>query len=441
MVTQAQSPVSGSSFAIASPDNSMIKISGIDATAFPRIKANIFINKFCAMAGDLKKEDFKVKEDDIDVAIDDFYFTGNASGQKIDLAIVFDETTSMDAEINALKSKVKDLTQKINSSRLAARYSLVTFNGAAVATKINWTEDVDSFRNIIGKLSTSGGNSDLPENSLDGIERVLSFGFRPDAQKVIIVVTDEPSQQKGDGKSNSAYTMDDVKSDLLNQGAMLIAVSPDFRNHNVDPNVPRSDLPKYADMRKLANDASGLWIDTKAADFSTILKQILRILTGTYVIEYTSPDKAPAENRTFLVAVDKPGCVRGSDAGPYISPGSITSSQSMPSMPRRILELSISGRVFDDSNDDGVKGTDELGLEGWKIRLLDGPDGYSTTTITDQNGYYIFTGLLPGSYGLTVVSQSKWTATAPKEEVRTIELIDAHKSEIDFRFRISGFEV
>ena len=260
------------------------------------------------MSGNLKKEDFKVKEDDNEAAIDNVYFSGNASGQKIDLAIVFDETTSMDEEINALKSKVKDLTQKINSSKLDARYSLVTFNGADVKTKINWTNDADSFRNIVGKLSTSGGNTDLPENSLDGIERALSFGFRPDAQKVIIVVTDEPSQQKGDGKSNSAYTMEDVKSDLLNSGAMLIAVSPDFRNPNVDPNVPRSNLPKYADMRVLANETGGLWIDMNSADFSTILKQIQGILTGIYVIEYTSTE-TPSENRTVFISVDVPGCV------------------------------------------------------------------------------------------------------------------------------------
>ena len=327
LIIQAQSipiPTATNGLNKAASENNGFKILGIDSTAFPKIKANLFIDKFCAMAGNLKKEDFKVKEDDNEAAIDNFYFTGNASGQKLDLAIVFDETTSMDEEINALKSKVKDLTQKINSSKLDARYSLVTFNGADVATKINWTNDADSFRNIIGKLSTSGGNSDLPENSLDGIERALSFGFRPDAQKVIIVVTDEPSQQKGDGKSNSAYTMEDVKSDLLNSSVMLIAVSPDFRNPNVDPNVPRSNLPKYADMRELANEASGLWIDINSADFSTILKQIQGILTGIYVIEYTSPDQTPSENRTVLVSVNSPGCVVDNASNYYNGPGKST---------------------------------------------------------------------------------------------------------------------
>jgi WD40 repeat protein len=418
------SPASGAS--IASSENNGIKILGIDSIAFPKIKVNFFTDKLCAMSGNLKKEDFKVKEDDNDVAIDNVYFTGNASGQKLDLAIVFDETTSMDEEIYALKSKVKDLTQKINSSKRDARYSLVTFNGADVATKINWTNDADSFRAVIGKLSTSGGNTELPENSLDGIERALSFGFRPDAQKVIIVVTDEPSQQKGDGKSNSAYTMDDVKSDLLNSSAMLIAVSPDFRNRNDNPGFPLSNLPKYADMRVLANEASGLWIDINSADFSTILKQIQGILTGIYVIEYTSPDMTPSENRTVFVSVDAPGCLKGSASGFYTTPGSAPESQGA---------LSISGRIFDDSNGDGVKGTDEAGLEGWDV-LLERPDGNSATVKTDRKGYYIFTGLQPGSYGLGTEAQGNWTATAPAEGIQAVELVDAHESEIDFGFRL-----
>lgn len=297
-----------------------IKIVGIDTAAFPKIGVNIFIDKICTEYGDLKKDDFRVNEDTIDTDIGNFHFTGNATGQELDLAIVFDETSSMDREINALKSKIRDLTEKINASKMDARYSLVTFNGTAAITQANWTNDADSFRKTVGKLTTSGGSSDLPENSLDGIERALSFGFRQNAQKIIIVATDEPSQQKGDGMSKSAYTMDDVKMDMLRAGAMLIAVSPDFRSAIVDPNVPRSDLAKYADMRQLANESAGLWININKADFTEILRQIQGILTGTYVIEYTSPDLTAAKRRTVLVTIDAPGCMSGMVSGAYTSP-------------------------------------------------------------------------------------------------------------------------
>lgn len=424
VVTQAQSPVSGASTAIASPENGTINILGIDSTAFPKIKANLFINKLCALAGNLKHENFIVKEDGNDLAIDNLYFSGNASGQKLDFAVVFDDTGSMSQEINTMKSKVKDLIDTLKASEINATYSLVSFKDSA-NVKTEWTDDPDLFERKINSLQPIGGN-DEPEVSLDAIATVLAMGFRPDALKIILVITDAHAHYKNDSSSFSMYTKEDIEKDLKESGAILILVSPMFEKSS-----------NYADLREVANDIQSTWIDINSAEFSAILEQIQGILTGTYVIEYTSPDQAPAENRTVLVAVDKQGCVRGSDAGSYISPGSVTSPQGTPSTPRRALELSISGRVFDDSNDDGVMGTDEAGLGGWKVQLLDGPDGYSTTTITDRMGYYVFTGLLPGNYELIAVSKGKWTATAPKEEVRMIELIDAHKSEIDFGFRVS----
>ena len=419
--------MSSASTAIAAPENSTIKILGIDSTAFPKIKANLFINKFCALAGNLKHENFKVKEDGNDLAIDNIYFSGNASGQKLDFAVVFDDTGSMSQEINAMKSKVKDLTDTLKASEINATYSLVSFKDSA-SVKTEWTDDPDLFKRKVNSLQSIGGD-DEPEVSLDAIATVLAMGFRSDAQKVILVITDAHSHYKNDSSAFSMYTKEDIEKDLKESGAIFILISPTFEKSS-----------NYVDLKEIANDIQSTWIDINSAEFSVILEQIQGILTGTYVIEYTSPDQAPAENRTVLVSVDKPGCVRGSDAGSYISPGSVIGPQGTPSTLRRVIELSISGRVFDDSNDDGVKGTDEAGLEGWKVLLLDGPDGYSTSTKTDRKGYYIFTGLLPGSYRLTAVSQGKWTATAPKKEVQTIELIDAYKSEIDFGFRVSGPE-
>ena len=97
--------------------------------------------------------------------------------------------------------------------------------------------------------------------------------------------------------------------------------------------------------------------------------------------------------------------------------------------------LSISGRVYDDSNGDGVRGADEPGLEGWETLLLK-PDGGLVAQETDRKGYYIFTGLLPGSYKAVVNIQENWTATSPDTGVKDVELVDAHESEIDFGFEL-----
>jgi hypothetical protein len=95
--------------------------------------------------------------------------------------------------------------------------------------------------------------------------------------------------------------------------------------------------------------------------------------------------------------------------------------------------LSISGRVFNDSNGDGVRSADEAGLEGWDVLLMR-PDGGSSAAKTDRKGYYIFTGLPPGAYRAVAVAQENWTATTPPEGVQKTELVDIHESEENFGF-------
>ena len=307
-----------SSKSIVLPEKDAVKILGIDSIAFPKIKVNMFIDKFCAMAGNLKKENFKVKENGIETTIDNLYFTGNASGQKLDLAIVFDDTGSMVGEISAMKSKVKDLTDTIKASRIDANYSLVSFKDS-VSVKTKWTRDPDVFKKQINSLQSSGGD-DEPEFSLDAIESILSMGFRQDAQKVILVITDAHAHYRNDSsKVFSKYTKDEVEKNLKDSGAIFIPVSPHF-------NKPST----YMDLRAVANDTHSMWIDMNSADFLEILEQFKGMLTGTYVVDYKSPDQAAFGKRNVTMVVDKPACISGYDSNFYNRSGSAAISNVRP---------------------------------------------------------------------------------------------------------------
>jgi hypothetical protein len=66
---------------------------------------------------------------------------------------------------------------------------------------------------------------------------------------------------------------------------------------------------------------------------------------------------------------------------------------------------------------DGVKEAGEPGLPGWTIFIDQDFDGVldagETSTTTDADGNYSFTGLTPGSYVLTEVLQADWQQTYP----------------------------
>jgi len=309
--------------------SSEIRIIGIDPSDFPKIIINVFIDEDYAREGNLKKENFQVMQGNTDASIENFSFFGGADGQKLDLAFVIDDTKYMASQINALQFEVKDLMEKIKSRKINARYSLVTFKAEA-ATRSNWTDD-ESLKKALSRVYATQGRDHLPSNSLAGIETALSFGFRPDARKVIIVVTIDPSCQKGDGTSedlplNASYVTEDVKRDICNSGATLIAISPDFKNSNTYPKVPLSNLEKYADMRDLANDSCGLWMDINSKKFSTILEQLEGIITDTYTIEFMSPDKILAGRADVLVAVNVQGFGKGSGLKSYIAPENLIRS-------------------------------------------------------------------------------------------------------------------
>lgn len=288
-------------------NDTAITILGLDSTSFPMIKIMPFVNTSCARTGGLSKEDFRVKENSQDVEISSFYFSGNASGQSLDLAVVFDDSGSMKQQIDATKSKINGLIKHLNVSGLDARYALVTFSDK-VTIRANWTKNQNSIYRSINSLRAFGGD-DEPEASLDAIEAALSMGFRPNAQKIILVVTDAHAHYRGDGTTYSDYTKEEIEKDLKNSGVIFMPISAKFKTSS-----------KFVDLRGISNETQSTWTDIKSAEFSTLLDRFEQILTGTYVLEYASKDVASNTNRTVTVAIDKTECAVGSASATYTSP-------------------------------------------------------------------------------------------------------------------------
>ena len=55
------SQANGDPTAIASSENNNIEILGLDSTAFPKMKVNLFIDKFCALSGNLNVKTSRLK--------------------------------------------------------------------------------------------------------------------------------------------------------------------------------------------------------------------------------------------------------------------------------------------------------------------------------------------------------------------------------------------
>lgn len=68
-----------------------------------------------------------------------------------------------------------------------------------------------------------------------------------------------------------------------------------------------------------------------------------------------------------------------------------------------LLPATVSGTVYHDVNDDGIKQSSEAGLPNAIVRLIDG-DGTVTEKQTDALGRYSFAGLMPGTYSIIEIT-------------------------------------
>ena len=63
-----------------------------------------------------------------------------------------------------------------------------------------------------------------------------------------------------------------------------------------------------------------------------------------------------------------------------------------------VEEASIGDYVWLDDNRNGIQDEGEVGKAGVTVNLYDCQDVLLATTVTDENGYYLFSGLMPGDY-------------------------------------------
>jgi protocatechuate 3,4-dioxygenase beta subunit len=127
------------------------------------------------------------------------------------------------------------------------------------------------------------------------------------------------------------------------------------------------------------------------------------ILPGTYRVQETQPSG-------YLSVGDTVGTVNGLSRG-YITTVDILSGIALEGGEDSInndfaetLPATLSGHVYYDANNNGVRDAGETGIAGATVKLLDSegnPTGATATT--DSTGYYQFTTLMPGTYGVSEV--------------------------------------
>ena len=268
--------------------------------------------------GNLHPDNVKVFEDGKEAKILDF--RGVGQGRPVDIVFVMDVTESMQPYIDAVKQNVIAFAQDLQANSRDYRLGLVTFEDYVVskypdcncAYRNAMTSDVKQFTEWVGSLH-AGGGGDIPEDQLDALAYAATFPFRPEAEGIIIIITDAPPHHDGDGSADTAHdqafwdhhargvqvtdlTGTKVADMLKKNGLTLYAVVP-----------PPFIAPEYQEIVDATHGRS-YNIITEESRFPTLVREIGHSIATEYSLTYRTP--RPIEdgtNRSVELKIDYNG--------------------------------------------------------------------------------------------------------------------------------------
>ncbi len=200
-----------------------------------------------------------------------------------DLVFVIDTTGSMNDKIDALIETCQSFVDRLATKRIDWAAAVVGFGDLTVEgdriVATPFSSNAERVKGLLRGLPRYSGGGNEGESSLEALQAALDLaGYRPEAMKVVVLITDEPALQK---KIRPAA----MTGRLREAGAIAFVLSP-----------------KINYFRSMAADTGGQWWDVDSGgDFSKILAVF---------------DKIAAKVASTLVAVHK---LTGGNVKEYLS--------------------------------------------------------------------------------------------------------------------------
>lgn len=303
-------------------------------------------------------------------------------------------------------------------------------------------ELLDSSGNVIATTHTDANGQYSFNNLLPGTYSVREY-------------TPDGLIDGGDhvGKVNGTTNGTNSANDLLSNIVLLSGddgVNYDFCEHEAatiagyvyhdrdNDGVKESGEEGIAGVTVALLDASGVQIatTTTAADGSY---SFTGLIAGNYQVVETQPTN-------YIDGLDAAGTIGGATVGSALNPGDKISSIDLKWGDDginynfgEIKPVSISGYVYHDLDNDGLKETGEDGISGVTVQVINSVTNQVFSTTTDANGYYEVVGLPPGTYRIvetqpviytdgkdaagTVGGATRGSATNPGDEISGISLV------------------
>ena len=209
------------------------------------------------------------------------------------------------------QANIISFAQDLAANNRDYRLGLVTFEDYVISKypdcncpyRNTMTSNVHQFTDWVSGLH-AGGGGDIPEDQLDALAYAASFPFRPEAEGIIILVTDAPAHHAGDG---SAYAQHDQAyhdhhpgtgqvTDLTGDATAALLKKNGLTLYAVVP--PPFIAPEY---QKIVEETHGKSynIITEEGRFAELVREIGHSIATQYSLTYRTP--RPIEDGTTVI--------------------------------------------------------------------------------------------------------------------------------------------
>eukprot|EP00903_Cladosiphon_okamuranus_P000629 g627.t1 len=171
--------------------------------------------------------------------------------------------------------------------------------------------------------------------------------------------------------------------------------------------------PGIENVTVMLLDGDGNMLDQTTTD-GTGFYEFTGLTPGDYIVKFTAPAgfEATPANQGGDDALD-------SDADETTGQTGVITLESGENDPTNdagyYQPASLGDFVWEDTDADGIQDAGEPGIENVTVMLLDGDGNMLDQTTTDANGFYEFTGLVPGDYIVKFTAPAGYEATPANE--------------------------
>ena len=254
MISQAK----GTSTSYFTASENSVYLEKVDSIDKQRKKAIVQVrDSFGRNVSGLPKKAFTIK--DTSMVIYSVEQTTASTLMAADIVILMDCSGSMSSSINGVRTNVANFVNNISARGIDARIGCILY-GDEVSQILEPTSSIKDFQDFFAQA-----NSTAPDEiSSEAIYRAAQMPFRPNAQKIVLLITDDCSLQE-----NADHTEETLTKELWDAGAQLYSiVNPAKHNAGI---VTRLTLGRDYDI---------------AQPFTEILDNISGDITTTYEITY-----------------------------------------------------------------------------------------------------------------------------------------------------------